>query len=561
MALSVVLALSVALLLSLTWVPALLSLVMDFRHVPARAPVLVRAVEWLYPKLLRALLPRPVAVACFAAGLVLVGAVVMRTRGVEFTPQLDEGDLVIQTTRQPDISLERSVQAALQLEAVLKQGIPEVESVVSRIGSPAVATDIMGLEQADVFVALAPKSRWRPGLLRDALVAQMQRLIDAKAPGAQPAFTQPIQMRFNELLGGAVADVAVSLYGDDLAELQRLANALARSFAGVPGAADVRVLSPPAIPLLTVKPRLLELAQLGLTGRDVLDAVQSVNVGLDIGETRDGAVRIPLRLRTLASPRAAELSRLSLPLPGGGLVPLGRVAEIAASNAPSLINRRNGLRRVIVGFNVRGADLASVVTAAQAQARREVPLPRGYHVEWGGQYESLQQASKRLALIVPGVLVIILGVLGLTFHSLRIALAVFTVVPVAAVGGVLALFARGLPISLPAAIGFIALSGIAVMNGVVWMARALELEAEGHDARSVAEGAALERARPVMMTALVAALGFVPMMLSQGIGAEVQRPLATVVVGGLLSSTLLTLIILPVLYPWLRGKREKAGSQ
>jgi len=264
-----------------------------------------------------------------------------------------------------------------------------------------------------------------------------------------------------------------------------------------------------------------------------------------------------MRLLLAGSHEAADLPELSLPVRGGGVSALARVAEVEVGDAPALVNRRQGQRRLVVGFNVRGADLGSVVRDAQVAAARTTTLPRGYRIEWGGQYESLTAATKRLALIIPFVLVLVLGVLLVTFGKLRMALSVFLVVPVAAVGGVLTLALRAMPISLPAAIGFIALTGIAVMNGVVWMARARELENELDDVAEIARRAALERARPVLMTALVAALGFLPMMLSNGIGAEVQRPLATVVVGGLFTSTLLTLFVLPVLYPWLRGQRLK----
>ncbi len=559
MALTVVLALSAALLLSMTWVPAALSLWMDFKHVPARDPWLVRAIDWAYPRLLDALLPRRVFVLCCALFALGSGVFVAQRSGIEFTPQLDEGDMVIQTTRRPDISLEQSVDAALHLERVLR-GFPEVRGVVSRIGSPAVATDMMGFEQADVFVELVPRDAYRPGLSRNALVAEMEQKILQEDPNSEPSFTQPIQMRFNELLGGAVTDIAVSLYGDDLQELRRLADALALSFKAVAGAEDVRVLAPPSVPLVSVVPRPLALAQVGLTSREVLDSVQALRVGIDVGETRDGPLRIPLRILLRASQRVVDLDNLPLSLSGGGSVALHRVADVAHEDAPGLVSRRNGQRRLVIGFNVRGADLTSVVKAAEARAKAEVSLPTGYRLEWGGQYESLEQATARLAWIVPIVLLLILVLLWFTFGSVRASLSVFTVVPLAVVGGLLMLWLREMPISLPAAVGFIALSGIAVMNGVVWMARALELEQEGGEAVAIARKAACERVRPVLMTALVAALGFVPMMLSQGVGAELQRPLATVVVGGLVTSTLLTLIVLPVLYPWLRGRGIKTSA-
>ncbi len=560
MALTVVFALLGALFLTLTYVPAMASLLLRDEHVPAKDPLLVRALNAVYPKALAPGLRHAWGVALGALVLLAGGVTVGATRGVDFTPQLDEGDLVVQTTRRPDISLEESVAEAQRLEAVLlSPDFPEVLQVVSRIGSPAVATDIMGLEQSDVFVKLRPKKEWREGLTHEALVAQLDRALVTRAPGGEPAFTQPIQMRFNELLGGAVTDVGVSVYGDDLDELHRLTQQLAQKLRGVPGAEDVRVLAPPSVPLMTVHPRPLDVAQLGLSAATVMDAVQAAKVGLDVGHTYDGNVRVPIRLRLYGAPDSWALPALLLPLPEGGVAPLSRVADVAVTDAAGLVSRRNGERRLVVGFNVRGADLGSVVKQAQARAD-SIELPKGYRFEWGGQYESLTNAARRLAVVVPAVLLLIVTVLTLTFRKLRPALIIFSLVPFASVGGVLTLALRGLPISLPAAIGFIALSGIAVMNGVVWVTRTLELEGSGLSSAEAARRSAQDRARPVLMTALVAALGFVPMMLATGVGAEVQRPLATVVVGGLASSTFVTLFVLPALWKWFAGRAKKPAE-
>ncbi len=555
MALTVVFALGAALLLSLTWVPAVAALVLRQKDVPKHHPPLVRFVEWIYPKVLSPGLNRRGAVAGGTLAMLAVGVLLGRTLGVEFTPQLDEGDLVIQTVRAPDISLEEAVKASNRYEALIRKNFPEVAQIVSRVGSPAVATDIMGFDQADIFVQLTPKETWRPGVTKQQLVAQMEELLHREVPEAEPSFTQPIQMRFNELLGGAVTDVAVSIYGEDLNELRRTAEAVAARVEKVPGAADVRVLAPPFVPLVTVRPRALDAATAGFTARDVLDAVQAARVGLDVGLTFDGPVPIPLRLKTAGAPNAWSLDSLPLPVASGGVVPLSRVADIIRTEGPALISRRNGERRLVVGFNVRGADLGTAVAGAQV-AVKELTLPSGFRLEWGGQYESLTEASRRLAIVVPVVLLGILAVLAWTFSRLRPALFVFSLVPFAGVGGALALWARSMPVSLPAAIGFIALSGIAVMNGVVWVSRALELQDDGLAPPDAAKRAAHERARPVLMTALVAAFGFLPMMLATGVGAEVQRPLATVVVGGLASSTLLTLLVLPALFPVLVGVRR-----
>lgn len=548
MALTVVFALCAALALSLTFVPAATALFLRPQDVPRREPFLMRLVEHVYPAVLRRFTTRPVLVAALAALGLVTGLVLLRATGTEFSPQLNEGDLIIQTTRRPDISLEQSVADAARLEQVVRRAAPEVTHVVSRIGSPAVATDIMGLEQADVFVGLVPREQWRPGLTLQTLIGELERALAADGEDSAPSFTQPIQMRFNELLGGSVTDVTVSVYGEDLSQLSEVAHQLRDALAQESGAADVRVLAPPAVPLLTVKPRLLDAANAGLEAADVLETVRAARQGREVGFTWRGVVRVPLLLKQRGAESAWTFQQMPVALPGGGLVPLSRVADIIEEAAPGQVNRRNGARRLMVGFNVRDADLGSVVERAQVRVQSAVSLPPGTRLEWGGQYESLRAARERLALVIPVVLVSIVLVLLAAFRNARSVLIIFSHVPFAAVGGLVALSLRQMPISLSAAIGFIALAGIAVLNGVVLLSRIVELEAEGAAPADAATAAAHGRVRPVLMTALVAALGFVPMMLAQGPGAEVQRPLSTVVVGGLFSSTVLTLIVLPTLY-------------
>lgn len=557
MALTVVFALTTSLVLALTFIPAAASLVLRPRDIPARDPLLVRAIERAYRPVLDLAVRRPRIIAVIAVALLTVGVVLYVRAGSEFAPQLNEGDLVIQTTRPSDISLESAVRKAGELESVLLT-FPEVDQVVSRIGSPAVATDIMGIEQADVFVRIKPPAAWRPGLDREALITQMQTAIDARAPGSEPSFTQPIQMRFNELLGGAVTDVTVAVFGDDLVTLRKLALAVAEAIRGERGAVDVRVLAPPDVSLIEVVPRALEATQRGFTVGEVLDAVQAVRTGIEVGVTYDGPVRIPVRLRSATDATSTNLAALPLASSAGGLVPLAHVADVRTLAAPSLVNHENAERRLIVGFNVRGADLGRVVEKAQDRVRRAVPLPKGYRLHWGGQYETLQAASRRLMTVIPAVIVLIIAVLLAAFRRLRPALVIFLNVPFACIGGIIALSLRGMPVSISAAVGFIALSGVAVMNGVVLVSRVLTEEEEGATPAQAAERAARARVRPVLMTALVAALGFVPMMLAHGVGAEVQRPLATVVVGGLVTSTFLTLVILPAVYPWFARARVTA---
>ena len=370
-------------------------------------------------------------------------------------------------------------------------------------------------------------------------------------------FTQPIQMRFNELLGGAVTDVSLNIFGEDLAQLRALAESVAAVVRERHGAADVRVMAPPDVAVAEVRPRMLEAGSHGMAAVDVLRVVQAIQTGVIAGYTYEGPLRLPIRVRLGEAPQAALLERVPVPLADGALVDLEHLATIERLPAACLANHDAAQRRIVVGSTVRGAALGEVVEALKVDLAAAVPLPRGIRMVWGGQYESLAEARARLAWVVPGVVVAIFAVLLLAFGRLRPAALILTHVPFACVGGIVALTMRGLPLSLSAAIGFIALSGVAVLNGVVLLTQISALRAGGMAAREAAIAAAHSRMRPVLMTALVAALGFVPMMLATGTGAEVQRPLATVVVGGLVSSTILTLVILPALYPYFAGKAAK----
>ncbi|HJL00801.1 MAG TPA: CusA/CzcA family heavy metal efflux RND transporter [Polyangiaceae bacterium LLY-WYZ-15_(1-7)] len=550
MALTVVLALVTALALTLTFVPAAAAQWLRRRHVPKKTPFLVRGAARLHAPALAFAARHPIGVAGGALGALLVGAFLFWRAGTAFVPQLDEGDLVIQTTRAADVSLETAVEEAGRLErAVL--ATPEVRTIASRIGSPAVATDVMGLEQADVFVRLAPRAEWRPGLTREALIDELATRIEAEAPGSDPAFTQPIQMRFNELLGGEVSDVSLSFFGEDLDALRAAAEEAQRALGDLPGAEDVRITSPPAVPLHDVRPDPIRAARHGLDPTEVMDGVRALRIGLEAGATWDGLLRVPLRVR-LPEPSAFDLEEAAIPTDHGP-VPLSAVAAVSAEATPSMISHDDAQRRVVLGFNVRGRDLGTVVVEAQRRVR-DLALPPGTRVEWGGQWETLQAAQARLAVVLPVVLAGILALLLILFRSWRPALIILLHVPFAALGGIALLTLRGMPVSISAAVGFIALSGIAVLNGVVLVARIRDQQEAGVPARQAALEAARSRLRPVLTTALVAALGFVPMMLATGVGAEVQRPLATVVVGGLLTSTLLTLLVLPVVYPVLAGR-------
>jgi heavy metal efflux system protein len=572
MALTMVFALLASLAIALTVVPALAALLLKKAVVPAREPRIVVALEHLHDGLLRRISSRPGLVAV-AAGLVLVlGGVGFATLPSAFLPQLDEGDLVIQTTRAADIGDAGAIAAALHHERVVMQ-VPEVRSVSSRVGSPAVATDVMGLEQADVFVSLWPhdSGRWRAGKTKADVIAELEALLAAQDPGSEPSFTQPIQMRFNELVGGDVNDVALAVTSADPAfsidALRAHATKLAEQLEGVAGAVDVRVMLPPAVPIVDVVPRPADLARAGLAAHDVLDVVQAVRLGVPVGTTWRDATPVPivLRLQPAVPVDAFTLHQLPVPLrapphaadgsergrEGARVVPLSRIADVTVNDTPAVIAHGEGRRRVVVGFNIRGRDLGEVRAAVDAILAR-TPPPAGVEVEVGGQFASLDAATARLLIVIPAALLLVLLLLVGAFRSVRPAIIVLVHVPFAAVGGVAALHLAGLPLSMPAAIGFIALAGIAVLNGVVLMHDVLHREHGGASARAAALQAARARLLPVTMTASVAAFGFVPMMLASGVGAEVQRPLATVVVGGLFTSTTLTLFILPTLYPALR---------
>ncbi len=556
MAITVILALAVSLALGLSLVPALARATLRPDDVPERDPRLVALAARAYRPLLAHAVRHPRGVAAGALALLAVGLVSFASAGSAFVPQLDEGDLVVQTTRDPEVSIETAVRRARRMESILLGAFPEVEQVVSRIGSPAVATDIMGLEQADVFVRLAPRARWRPGLDKPGLVAAMEAELARLDPGSEAGFTQPIQMRFNELIGGETSDVALSIFGPELDVLRREADRLQALLSGIDGADDVRVTAPPSLPLLEVRPDPLAVAQHGLSVDGVMRAVAAVRAGVELGRSYDGPTALPVRLRLGEPPAADGLAHVGLPTAAGHLVPLSAVAELRTIETPALVSHRDGERRLVVGFNVRGRSLGEVVAEARARIAGGPKLAAGYRLEWGGQLATMEAAQRRMAVVVPVALISILLILIWIFHAVRPALLILLNVPFAGVGGMLALTARGLPVSISAAIGFIALSGIAVLNGVVLMSRILEQEAAGLPPPAAAVSAAQARMRPVLMTALVAALGFLPMMLSTGVGAEVQRPLATVVIGGLVTSTLLTLLILPATYGWLAGGRS-----
>jgi cobalt-zinc-cadmium resistance protein CzcA len=465
--------------------------------------------------------------------------------------------MAIQLWRLPSVSLSESVRNALAVERVLRR-FPEVVQVVTRTGSPEVATDVMGVEMSDVFVILKPQHEWTTAGTREDLIAKMRPAILDAVPGVGLGFTQPIEMRFNELIAGTRSDLAVKIFGPDLEVLKQQAEAVARVLETVRGAADVKVEQVAGLPLLRVIVDREQIARYGLTADEVLTLVQTTRVGHVVGTVVQGPRRFDLvvRLADSASADPAALGNLLIPTAHGELVPLSRVAAIRVDTGPAQISREHVQRRILVENNIRGRDLGGFVAEAQRAVAREVSLPTGYELTWGGQFQHLQEASSRLALVVPITLLLILGVLSVIFGAMRPALLIFLNVPLALSGGIVALWLRGLPLSISAVIGFIALFGIAVLNGVVLVSHIRLLETEGLSTDQAVMQGAMDRLRPVLMTALVASLGFFPMAVATSMGAEVQRPLATVVIGGLFTSTILTLLVIPALYSRIIGNRQ-----
>ncbi|MBN7796461.1 efflux RND transporter permease subunit [Parahaliea mediterranea] len=561
MAATVIMALLAAMLLSLTLVPAAVAVFMG-GQVKARESVAVTAAKTLYAPLLRLALRFRWLVLGSASALVLLCTWLLGTLGSEFIPQLDEGDIALHALRIPGTGLEQSVRMQQLVEQRLA-AFPEVEHVFAKIGTSEVATDPMPPNVADNFVMLKPRAQWPdPDRPKSDLIAAMEARLQA-LPGNNYEFTQPIQMRFNELISGVRADLGIKVFGDDLDTLTRIAGDILAVVAEVPGAADTRVEQVAGLPMLSVIPKRMALARYGLSLDDLQDMVAAGIGGEEAGLIYEGDRRFRLMVRLPEAVRRDidNLAFLPVPLAGGEYVPLSEIAELKLEPAPAQVSRENGKRRVVVTANVRERDLGSFVTEAQGRIADTVTLPPGYWLDFGGTFEQMASASRRLLIVVPVTLAIIIGLLVMALGSLRDALIIFTGVPLALTGGVLALWLRDMPLSVTAGVGFIALSGVAVLNGLVMVSFIRELwHGHGDLRRAVIEGA-LTRLRPVMMTALVASLGFVPMALNTGTGAEVQRPLATVVIGGILSSTLLTLVVLPVLYLWVHESGRQRKTQ
>ncbi|MEW6361489.1 MAG: CusA/CzcA family heavy metal efflux RND transporter [Acidobacteriota bacterium] len=556
MALTVIFALLGSLLLSLTYVPAMMTLILRGK-VSEKESFLIRWAKKAYAPALAFVGRWRAQALAVAVALVFISGAIFPYLGSEFIPRLDEGDLAIQIGRLPSVSLEESINIATKAEKVLME-FPEVRTVVSKTGRAEVATDPMGVEISDVYVALKPPDQWTSVKTREELIEKMSKRLETEVPQGVFSFSQPIQLRVAELISGVRSDVAIKLYGDDLDVLKQKGDEIVRAVQTVQGAEDVKAEATSGLPQLQIKPDRAAIARYGLNVEDVNDMVESVVAGKEAGQVYEGEQRFNLvvRLNEDSGKNVDTIKNLLLTAPNGSRVPLSQVAEIKLVEGAAQISREDTRRRIGVELNVRGRDIGSFVEEAQAKIEKEVQLPPGYYLKWGGTFENLQRASERLLIVVPIALFLIFVLLYTTFNSIKQALLIYTGIPFAIVGGIVALAVRGMPFSISAGVGFIALFGVAVLNGVVMVSFINHLREEGMSVLDAVREGAETRLRPVLMTALVASLGFIPMAIATSSGAEVQRPLATVVIGGLITSTLLTLLILPTLYAWFERDIE-----
>jgi cobalt-zinc-cadmium resistance protein CzcA len=557
MAFTFMTALTGALVLSVTVMPVMASLFLA-RRMRETETFVVRWMSRMYAPLLNAAMAKPKTLFVGSIAFFAVSAVIAAGFGVEFVPKLDEGDIAIQAVRLPSVSLESSLEMTKAMERTLLE-FPQVESVVSKTGRPEIANDPMGVHQTDILVRLKPPGEWPEPIEKSALVQAMQESLERVVPSNSYGFTQPIELRVQELVAGVRSDVGLSLYGDDLNVLKETGDRIAKALNLVPGAADVQAQQIAGLPYMRVKVRRDAIARYGINARDVLDAVGVIG-GRGVGQVFEGQRRFPMQVRLSPEWRkdVEKLHQLRIDDPQGRQIPLAQLADIQIEDGPSEISRDSIRRRLLIQCNVRGRDLAGFVAEAQKVVESQVKIPAGYSLSWGGQFKNLQEASKRLMIAVPIALFLIFALLYMTFNSVKLTLLIYLNVPIAATGGIFALWLRDMPFSISAGVGFIALFGIAVMNGVVLIEHVQHLRHSGCDQwTSVVKGAA-DRLRPVLMTALCGALGFIPMAVSGSAGAEVQRPLATVVIGGLITSTMLTLLVIPAIYRWFEPKSKHA---
>ncbi len=555
MAMTVVFALAASLVCALTLMPVLASLFL--KKVSEKEPVLFRLAKRIYLPALGTAMRFKKATVGVAVGVFLASLSIIPFLGAEFIPRLDEGAIAMQIWRLPSISLEQSNAISTLAEKAIMESFPEVETVVSRTGRAEIATDPMGVEISDSYLILAPRETWRFDS-KESLVEAIDEVVNRQVPGAIFSYSQPIELRVSELISGVRSDVALHIYGDDLQLLKQKADEVVAVLRDIPGAADVKAEQTTGLPMLRVHINRDAIARYGIDASDVLDVIETVG-GKGLGTVLEGQKRFVLQARFAPDIRENldRIRDLRVAAPEAGrLIPLSQLAEITIEDGPAQISRDRISRRINVETNVRGRDLASFVAEAQAAVDREVEVPTGWTMEWGGQFENLTAASARLSVLVPLALMLIFVLLYTTFGSARLATLIFFNVPLAITGGLISLALRGYPFSISAGVGFIALFGIAVLNGVVLVSYIVEKRREGLEADEAATEGARTRLRPVLMTAMVASFGFIPMALATSAGAEVQRPLATVVIGGLVTSTLLTLLVLPAIYGWFAKKEH-----
>ena len=551
MALTVFFAILGAFILSLTYVPMASSLFLS-RSVHTRKTISDKIIEKLqswYRPILEYALRQSKNVITAAVALFCVSAVGFKFLGGEFIPSLEEGDFAVEMSMAQGTSLTQMVESCTKAEKLLKAEYPEVKQVVSRIGSAEIPTDPMPVERADIMIALKPKDEWTSAKTADELRDKMEHTL-ANIPGLAAEISQPIQMRNNELLTGIKQDVAVKIFGNDLTTLAEQAEKVKRMIQPVEGVSGIYVEKVSGLPQIQIRYDHARMAQYGLSVDDVNSVLETTFAGAVAGSVYEGEKKFDLIVRLSNNERnAATLQQLSIPLADGTNIPLEQIADIVYEPAPAQVSHEDGGRRIYVGFNVKGRDVQSTVNEIQQKLDKELKLPEGYYYTYGGEFKNLQSATQRLMIVVPIALAIILMLLYATVKNLRESLFVFSAIPLAAIGGVWALWMRGMPFSISAGVGFIALFGVAVLNGIVLIGQMNQMEREQHhDIHHRIMESCMIRLRPVLMTALVASLGFLPMALSHGDGAEVQRPLATVVIGGLITSTLLTLLVLPAIY-------------
>ena len=554
MALTVIFALCASLVLSLTLMAVLASFFFR-RGVKEHETWILRQVKRVYLPLLSKAIAHPRTVVAIAVVVFLASVVAASTMGAEFIPRLDEGAIALQAWRLPSVGLTESIANTTLIEKTLKQ-FPEIQTIVSRTGQAEIPTDPMGIEISDIYLILKPHEEWGTAETREGLIAKINETLEKNVPGTVFSYSQPIELRMQELIAGVRSDTSIMLFGEDLNLLNQKADEIVRVVSQVRGAADTKAEQTAGLPYLRIRIDRAAIARYGINAEQILNVVEAMG-GKITGQVLEGQRRFFLQVRFRERDRqnVETIRNIKVADPQGRLIPLSQLAQVWVEQGPAQISRDNIHRRIAVETNVRGRDVASFVAEARRAIAQKVKLPPGYWIEWGGQFENLQRASARLAIVVPLALFLIFVLLYTTFNSARLAALIFINVPMAATGGIFALYLRGLPFSISAGIGFIALFGVAVLNGVVLVSYINQMRLEGARLTAAAYRGAEIRLRPVLMTALVASLGFVPVALSTSAGAEVQRPLATVVIGGLITSTLLTLFVLPAIYRWFEKER------